>query len=165
MLILRSLRNRIKNIPFMTLEDKIAQDLKEAMRNKDDAAKRSIRAIKSAILLFKTDGSGKELDADAEIKLLQKLVKQRRDSLEVYEKQGREDLASVEREEIAVIETYLPEQLDEAELESRLSAIIDKLGASGMQDMGKVMGAATKALAGRADGKTISTVVRKLLQS
>ncbi len=147
----------------MTLEERIMNDLKEAMKNKDEASKRGIRAIKAAILLAKTDGSGEEMNEEKEIKILQKLVKQRRDSLEIYEKQGREDLAVVEREEIEVIEKYLPKQLSEAELEVVLKKIIDSTGAEGMKDMGKVMGAATKELAGKADGKLISQVVRKLL--
>lgn len=147
----------------MTLEERIMNDLKEAMKNKDEASKRGIRAIKAAILLAKTDGSGEEINDEKEIKILQKLVKQRRDSLEIYEKQGREDLAVVEREEIDVIERYLPKQLDEAELEVVLKKIIADTGAEGMKDMGKVMGAATKELAGKADGKLISQVVRKLL--
>lgn len=139
------------------------EDLKVAMKNKDEAAKRSIRAIKAAILLHKTGGSGRELDEAGEIKLLQKLVKQRQDSLEIYEKQGREDLAKAEREEIAVIKKYLPEQMSEAELEAALKKIIETTGATSMKDMGRVMGTASKQLAGRADGKTISTVVRRLL--
>lgn len=147
----------------MTLEERIMEDLKDAMKNKDEAAKRGIRAIKAAILLAKTDGSGEALNEEKEIKLLQKLVKQRKDSLEIYEKQGREDLAIVEREEIQIIEKYLPKQLDEAELEAILKKIIEATGAEGMKDMGKVMGAATKELAGKADGKLISQVVRRLL--
>jgi uncharacterized protein YqeY len=147
----------------MTLEERIMEDLKEAMRNKDEAAKRGIRAIKAAILLANTDGSGLAVEGDREIKLLQKLVKTRRDSLEIYEQQNREDLAVVEREEIAVIERYLPKQLDEAELEAVLKEVIAKVGATGPQDMGKVMGAATKELAGRADGKLVSATVKRLL--
>lgn len=147
----------------MSLETKIMADLKEAMRNKDDAAKRGIRAIKAAILLQKTDGSGKELDETGEIKLLQKLVKQRQDSLEIYEKQGRDDLAAPEREEIEVLKKYLPEQMSEADLEAALKAIIETTGASSMRDMGKVMGMASKQLGGKSDGKTISTMVKKLL--
>lgn len=147
----------------MTLEERIMEDLKDAMKNKDEAAKRGIRAIKAAILLAKTDGSGEALNEEKEIKILQKLVKQRKDSLEIYEKQGREDLAVVEREEIQIIEKYLPKQLDEAELEAILKKIIEATGAEGMKDMGKVMGAATKELAGKADGKLISQVVRRLL--
>lgn len=147
----------------MTLEERIMEDLKEAMRNKDEATKRGIRAIKAAILLAKTDGTGLPVEGDREIKLLQKLVKTRKDSLEIYEQQGREDLAAVEREEIAVIEKYLPQQLGEAELEALLKDIIAKVGATGPQDMGKVMGAATKELAGRADGKLVSMKVKQLL--
>ncbi|MEO1259149.1 MAG: GatB/YqeY domain-containing protein [Bacteroidota bacterium] len=147
----------------MSLETKIMEDLKAAMKNKDDAAKRSIRAIKAAILLQKTDGSGKVLDEAGEIKLLQKLVKQRQDSLEIYEKQGREDLATPEREEIEVIKKYLPEQMSEADLEDVLKKIIEMTGASSMKDMGKVMGMASKELAGKADGKTISGLVKRLL--
>ena len=147
----------------MTLEEKINKDLKTAMKAKDQAALRGIRAIKSAILLAKTDGSGKELNEELEIKMLQKLVKQRKDSLDIYEKQGREDLATKEREEIEVIERYLPEQLGEEELKAIIGQIIQQTGASSMRDMGKVMGMASKQLAGKADGKTISGVVKQLL--
>ena len=124
---------------------------------------RGIRAIKAAILLANTDGSGEKLDGDKEIKLLQKLIKQRRDSLEIFEKQNREDLAVHEREEIGVIEKYLPKQLSEEELTAVLREIIEQTGASSAKDMGKVMGAASKALAGKADGKTISAIVKNLL--
>ncbi len=147
----------------MSLETRIAEDLKAAMKAKDQAALRGIRAIKAAILLAKTDGSGKTIDEEAEIKMLQKLVKQRRDSLDIYQKQGRDDLAATEQEEIAIIERYLPEQLGEAELEVIIKKIIEQTGASSMKDMGKVMGAANQQLAGKADGKTISTIVKKLL--
>ncbi|MEZ5041001.1 MAG: GatB/YqeY domain-containing protein [Saprospiraceae bacterium] len=147
----------------MSLEQKIMADLKDAMKNKDQAGLRGIRAIKAAILLVKTDGSGIALDDAGEIKLLQKLVKQRKDSLDIYEKQGREDLAAVEREEIAVIERYLPKQLDAAELESIVKGVIADLGASSMKDMGSVMQAASQKLAGKADGKTISSIVKSLL--
>ena len=147
----------------MSLETKINTDLKTAMKAKDQVALRGIRAIKSAILLLKTDGSGDEITEDKEIKLLQKLVKQRKDSLDIYEKQNREDLAVKEREEISIIEKYLPAQMDEAELEGVLKGIIEKTGASSMRDMGKVMGMASQQLAGKADGKTISSVVKRLL--
>ncbi len=147
----------------MTLEEKINVDLKEAMKAKNKLALRGIRAIKSAILLSKTDGSGTALTEETEIKLLQKLVKQRKDSLEIYEKQNREDLAVTEREEIAIIEKYLPEQLSEADLEPIITAIIAQTGAASMKDMGKVMGMASKQLAGKADGKLISGVVKRLL--
>jgi uncharacterized protein YqeY len=149
----------------MSLEQRVMADLKEAMKAKDDAAKRGIRAIKSAILLAKTDGSGKEIDEAAEIKMLQKLAKQRQDSLEIYEKQGREDLAITEREELEIIQRYLPEQISEEELTAILKKIITDTGAESMKDMGKVMGMASKELAGRADGKTISGMVRSLLNS
>ncbi len=147
----------------MTLEEKINTDLKEAMKAKNKLALRGIRAIKSAILLSKTDGSGTDLTEESEIKLLQKLVKQRRDSLEIYEKQNREDLAVTEREEIAIIEKYLPAQMSEADLEPVIAGIIAQTGAASMKDMGKVMGMASKQLAGKADGKLISGVVKRLL--
>lgn len=147
----------------MSLESQLMNDLKEAMKAKDQAALRAIRAAKAAILLFKTDGSGKELDETSEIKLVQKLVKQRQDSLDIYEKQGREDLAIVEREEIEVLKNYLPKAMSEDELKSFLTNLIQELGASGMQDMGRVMGAANAQLAGKADGRTISGIVRELL--
>lgn len=148
----------------MSLEQKIMSDLKEAMKNKDKAKMRAIRAIKSAILLHQTSGSHEELGEDGEIKLLQKLVKQRKDSLAIYKEQGREDLAVVEQEEIEVIEKYLPEQMDMPTLEAKIKTIISDAGASSMKDMGKVMGLANKAFAGQADGKTISEVVKRLLQ-
>ena len=147
----------------MSLEQKIMPDLKAAMKAKDQAALRGIRAIKSAIILLKTDGSGTEITEEKEIKLLQKLVKQRKDSLAIFQKQNRADLAKIEEEEIAVIEKYLPKQLDEAELETIIKGIIEQTGASSMKDMGKVMGMASKQLAGKANGKTISTIVKKLL--
>lgn len=147
----------------MTFEDQINEDLKVAMKAKDEAAKRGIRAIKSAILLAKTDGSGQEIDKERAIQILQKLIKQRKDSLEIYEKQNREDLAQTEREEIEVIERYLPQQMTEAELEAEVKRIIEAEGATSMKDMGKVMGRASKEFAGRAEGKAISAVVKKLL--
>ncbi|MBK7007963.1 MAG: GatB/YqeY domain-containing protein [Saprospiraceae bacterium] len=149
----------------MSLETRIMEDLKEAMKAKDQAAMRGIRAIKSAILLFKTDGSGNELDEANEIKLLQRLVKQRQDSLDIYTQQNRADLAQVEKEEIAVIMRYLPKQLEGEELEAVIRGIISSVGASSVKDMGKVMGAANQQLAGKADGKSISEVVKKLLAS
>jgi uncharacterized protein YqeY len=147
----------------MTLDQRILPDLKTAMKAKDQAALRGIRTIKAEILLFKTDGSGNELDEAGEIKLLQKLVKQRKDSLAIYEEQNREDLALTEREEIEVISRYLPQELSETELEALVQEVINQTGASSMQDMGKVMGMANKKAAGRADGKAISAVVKKLL--
>ena len=147
----------------MTLEEKTGQDLKVAMKAKDQAALRGIRAIKAAILNFKTSGTGEKLTEEKEWQLLQKLVKQRRESLEIYEKGNREDLAAKEREEIVVIERYLPRQLDEAQIETEVRKIILETGASSMKDMGQVMGRASKELAGRADGKAISAIARKLL--
>lgn len=147
----------------MSLEAKITNDLKDAMKNKDQAALRSVRAIKAAILLFKTDGSGNELNEDSEIKILQKLVKQRQDSLDIYVKQGREDLAVTEREEIAIIQQYLPAQLSEDELKAALQAIILETGATSGKEMGKVIGLANQRLAGKAEGKAIAAMVKELL--
>ena len=148
----------------MSLEQKIMGDLKTAMLAKDEKALRSLRAIKAAILLAKTsEGAGGELKEEDEIKLLQKLVKQRKDSLEIFQQQNRTDLAQKEKEEIEIIEKFLPKQLSADDLKSEVSAIISEVGASSPADMGKVMGAATKKLAGKADGKTISALVKELL--
>lgn len=148
----------------MSLEQKIMTDLKAAMLARDEAALRSLRAIKAAILLAKTsEGSSGDLKEEDEIKLLQKLVKQRKDSLEIYEQQKRNDLAQKEKEEIAIIEKFLPQQLSAEELKAILSKIITDVGASSPADLGKVMGIATKQLAGKADGKTISATVKELL--
>lgn len=148
----------------MSLEQKIMTELKAAMLSKDEAALRSLRAVKAAILLAKTsEGSGGELKEEDEIKLLQKLVKSRKDSLEIYQQQNRPDLAKKEEEEIAVIEKFLPKQLSPEEIKTALAAIIAETGASSPADMGKVMGVATKQLAGKADGKTISALVKELL--
>ena len=148
----------------MSLEQKIMGELKTAMLAKDEKALRSLRAIKAAILLAKTsEGAGGELKEDDEIKMLQKLVKQRKDSLEIYEQQNRTDLAQKEKEEIEIIEKFLPKQLSVDEVRSEVAAIISEVGASSPADMGKVMGAATKKLAGKADGKTISALVKELL--
>lgn len=147
----------------MTLQERINADLKTAMKAKDDAAKRGIRAIKSQLLLVKTSGDGTEMDEAGEIKLVQKLVKQRKDSLTIFEEQGRADLAKIESEEITVLERYLPQQMGEAELTTFLKGLMEQVGATSMKDMGKVMGMASKQLAGKADGKTISTIIKKLL--
>ena len=147
----------------MSLELRINDAIKTAMKSKDAVSLRGLRAIKSAILLAKTDGSGKELDETGEIKIVQKLVKQRKDSLDIFEKQNREDLAVKEREEIEVLNKYLPKQMDAAELENLIKGMIEQTGASSMKDMGKVMGMASQQLAGKADGKTISGLVRALL--
>ncbi len=147
----------------MSFTDKINADLKTAMKAKDQDAMRTLRAIKSAILLANTDGSGEEMTEERGVKILQKLVKSRKESLDIYVKQGREDLAAPERAEIAVIEKYLPEAMSAEDVEKAVKAVIDQTGASSMKDMGKVMGMATKQLAGQADGKVISGIVRKLL--
>jgi len=148
----------------MNLEQKIMTDLKAAMLAKDEAALRSLRAIKAAILLAKTaEGAGGELKEEEETKLLQKMVKQRKDSLEIFQQQNRPELARKEEEEIAVIEKFLPKQLSAEEITAALTKIIAETGASSPADMGKVMGAATKQLAGKADGKTISALVKELL--
>ena len=149
---------------MMNLEQKIMAELKTAMLAKDEKALRSLRAVKAAILLAKTaEGAGGELKEEDEIKLVQKLVKQRKDSLEIYQQQNRTDLAQKEREEIEVIEKFLRQQLSTDELKILLTKIIAETGASSPADMGKVMGAATKQLAGKADGKTISAMVKELL--
>ena len=148
----------------MSLESRVMEEMKAAMKAKDTVTLESLRAIKSALLLAKTDkGGGAALSEADEISLVQKLVKQRKDSAAIYRQQGREDLAGPELAQVAVLERFLPAQLTEAEIESAVAALIASLGASGMQDMGKVMGAATKELAGAADGKAISAVVRRLL--
>ncbi|HSV10170.1 MAG TPA: GatB/YqeY domain-containing protein [Hanamia sp.] len=148
----------------MSLEQKVMADLKTAMLAKDEKSLRSLRAIKSAIILAKTaEGAGGEIKEEDEIKLLQKLVKQRKDSLEIYEKQNREDLAGKEREEISVIEKFLPKQMDKAELRTIIQKIIEETGASSPADMGKVMGLANKQLSGKAEGKTIAAIVKEIL--
>ncbi|MFZ9877333.1 MAG: GatB/YqeY domain-containing protein [Chitinophagaceae bacterium] len=148
----------------MSLEQQIMSDLKAAMLAKDEVALRSLRAIKAAILLANTaEGSSGELSADAEMKILQKMVKQRKDSLGIFSQQGRADLAQKEQEEIAVIEKFLPKQMDAEELRVVLKEIIAKTGASTAADMGKVMGAANKELAGKAEGKLIASLVKELL--
>jgi uncharacterized protein YqeY len=150
----------------MTLEARVMTEMKAAMKAKDTVALESLRAVKSAILLAKTDkGGGQALSEADEISLVQKLVKQRKDSAAIFTEQGREDLAAPERAQIEVLERFLPEPLSEEEIEKVVVMTIDNLGASGMQDMGKVMGAVTKELAGAADGKTISAIVRAKLSS
>lgn len=147
----------------MSLETKVMTAMKTAMKNKDKDALRGLRAIKSAILLEKTSGRNQELNEEGEIKMLQKLIKQRKDSISIFEEQGRDDLAKTEKEEIEIIQQFLPEQLGEEELKSIIQKIIDETGASSMADMGKVMGRATGEVKGRADGKTISAIVKQLL--
>ena len=148
----------------MALEQKIMAELKTAMLAKDEASLRSLRAIKAAILIAKTsEGANGELKEEDEQKLLQKLVKQRRDSLEIFQQQNRADLAKTEQEELKVIEKFLPKQMSPEELKAAVAAIIAETGASSPADMGKVMGVATKQLAGKADGKAISGLVKELL--
>lgn len=147
----------------MTLTDQINNDLKAAMKAKDTTTLTALRAIKSQLLLAATEKSTGESSEEAEIKMLQKQVKQRKESADMYKSQGREDLAETELAEAAIIEKYLPKQLSEDELKPILQAIIDRVGAKEPKDMGKVMGAASQELGGKADGKTISTVVKQLL--
>lgn len=148
----------------MNLEAQIMAGMKEAMKSKNEPALRSLRAIKAEIIKAKTEpGAGGEISGDKEVSLLQKMVKQRRDALEIYQQQGRADLAQKEEEEIAVIETFLPAQMSEAELKAELQQIIAETGAASPADMGRVMGVATKKLAGRTDGKAISAAVKALL--
>lgn len=148
----------------MSLEQNIMASMKDAMKAKDEATLRGLRAIKAAIIIAKTaEGAGGTINEEEEIKLLQKLVKQRKDSLTIYQQQNRADLAQKEEEEIAVIEKFLPKQLDAAALKPIIEKIIADTGATSAADMGKVMGVASKQLAGQADGKTISAVVKELL--
>lgn len=148
----------------MSLEQRIMPELKAAMLAKDEKAMRSLRAIKAAIIVAKTaEGAGGQLKEEDETKLLQKLVKQRKDSLEIFTSQNRPDLAQREQEEIEVIEKFLPKQLSHEELRAEIKAIIAESGATSPAEMGKVMGLANKKLAGKADGKTISGAVKELL--
>jgi len=148
----------------MNLEEKIMADMKEAMKAKNEAALRSLRAIKAEIIKAKTEpGAGGEISAEKETALLQKMVKQRRDSLQIYQDQNRADLAKKEEEELAVIATFLPAPLTPEELKQSLQKIIEQTGATSAADLGKVMGVAAKQLAGKADGKAISAAVKELL--
>ncbi|MBO9702327.1 MAG: GatB/YqeY domain-containing protein [Sporocytophaga sp.] len=148
----------------MSLKEKIDADIKSAMLAKNKDELRALRSIKSLILLAETDkGAQGEVSTDAEIKLLTKAAKQRKESAEVYAGQGRADLEKIELDELAVIEKYLPKQLSEDEIAEKLKEIIAEVGAKGPGDMGKVMGAATKAFAGTADNKVVSALVKSLL--
>jgi uncharacterized protein YqeY len=148
----------------MSLEQRIMPELKAAMLAKDEKAMRSLRAIKAAIIVAKTaEGAGGELKEEDEIKLLQKLVKQRKDSLEIFTAQNRPELAKKEEEEIEVIEKFLPQQLSPGELREEIAKVIAESGATSPAEMGKVIGLANKKLAGRADGKTISALVKEML--
>lgn len=150
----------------MSLQHEVMNALKEAMKSKDQTALTALRAIKSAILLAQTEsGAKEELTSEQEMKILQKQVKQRMDSAAVYKEQGREDLAAPELAEAKVISQFLPEALSEEEIEKVVVATINKIGAEGMKDMGKVMGIVSKQLAGKADGKTISTIVKAKLSN
>ena len=147
----------------MSLQENVNEQLKAAIKAKDTVALESLRAIKTAIMMTQTQAGAKELSPDDEIKIVQKLVKQRKDSAAIFHQQGRVDLAEPEEAQIKIIEQFLPEQLDEAAINEIVVGIIAKTGAAGMQDMGKVMGMASKAMAGKADGKTISSIVRQKL--
>jgi uncharacterized protein YqeY len=146
------------------LINQIDQDIKQAMLGKQEARLRGLRAIKSALLLARTEkGASEDISRETEIKVLQRLIKQRKESADIYKAQNREDLYRIEAEEMEVIEAYLPKQMERAEVEAYLKELIGRVGATSVKDMGKVMGAANKELAGKADGRTISEVVRQLL--
>jgi uncharacterized protein YqeY len=148
----------------MSLEVEVMSLMKDAMKNKNEALLRGLRAIKAEIIKAKTEpGANGAISEDGEMKLLQKLVKQRRDSLSIFQEQNRTDLAEKESEEIAVIEKFLPVQMTEEEVKAAVNAIVKELGAAGPQDLGKVMGVASKQLAGKADGKLIASVAKNAL--
>ncbi len=148
----------------MSLQKQIMEEMKAAMKSKDTVALQALRAVKSAFLLAKTEtGAGDDLTEEQEMKIIQKQVKQRKDSAAIFIEQGRQDLADPELQEIAVLEKFLPAALSEEEIEKVVVDTIAKVGAEGMKDMGKVMGMVSKQLAGQADGKTISGIVRKNL--
>ena len=147
----------------MSLELEVNEQIKDAMKAKDSASLRGLRAIKAAILLAKTEASNVELDAAAELKIIQKLLKQRKDSLIIFEEQNRADLATTEKEEIDVLMRFMPEMLSEDDVRAEIQGIIDSSGAAGPQDMGKVMGPAMGKLGSKSDGQTISRIVKELL--
>lgn len=147
----------------MSLENTINEAIKTAMRAKDKVALDSLRAVKAQILLLKTEALGKEVSPEQEIAILQRMVKQRKDSYEQFSAQGRNDLAEVEEAQMKIIEQFLPKQLSSEELEAEMKAIIAETGAESMKDLGKVMGIASKNLAGKSDGKSISEMAKKLL--
>ncbi|TNF69162.1 MAG: GatB/YqeY domain-containing protein [Bacteroidetes bacterium] len=148
----------------MSLQDRVMQEMKAAMKARDSVTLESLRAIKSALLLARTEkGGGKELSEADGVVLVQKLVKQRKDSAAIYKEQGREDLAGPELAQVAVLERFLPQQLTEEEIEDIVGKAIAELGASSMKDMGRVMGAVSQQLAGKADGKTIAMIVKSQL--
>ena len=147
----------------MALFDKINDDLKTAMLSKEKGALRAIRAIKAALLLMKTESSDKNIASEDEIRMIQKLVKQRKESIEIYQKQNRDDLAKLEIEELLVIEKYLPRQMSVEEVIAEIASIIKETGATSISDLGRVMPIAMKKLSGKSDGKTISEIVKQLL--
>jgi uncharacterized protein len=148
----------------MSLVEKINNDLKDAMRSKNEAALRALRAVKSAILIARTDkGAAAQLTREDEVKILQKLAKQRRESSEIYTQQNRADLATIEQEELEIIEKYLPAQMNESDIRAEIKKIIEETGASSAAEMGKVMGIASKRLAGKADNRKISEITREML--
>ncbi len=147
----------------MSLENTINDAIKTAMREKDKTALDALRAVKSQIILLKTEARGAEVSPEQEIAILQRMIKQRKDSYEQFTAQGRDDLATVETDQMRVIEKFLPAQLSTAELETEIKKIIEETGATSVKDLGKVMGTASKALAGKSDGKSISEMVKKLL--
>lgn len=147
----------------MTLKEQIMNDMKQAMRDKNTHALSALRAVKAALLLQETEKNSKELDGAGEMKILQKLLKQRKDSAEIYNQQNRSDLAEVELVEAKVIEKYLPEMMSAEAIAEAIRKIVAEIGAVGMKDMGKVMGIANKQLAGKAEGKAIADCVKKVL--
>ena len=147
----------------MSLENTINDAIKTAMREKDKVALDALRAVKSQILLVKTEAKGADVTEDQEIAILQRMIKQRKDSFEQFQAQNRADLAEVEEAQMKVIEKFLPAQLSPEELEAEIKAIIAETGAESIKDLGKVMGVASKQLAGKSDGKSISEMVKKLL--
>jgi len=147
----------------MSLQAEVMEKMKEAMKSKDKVALESLRALKSAFLLENTSGSNVQLSEADEIRIVQKLIKQRKDSAAIFAQQGRQDLAEPELAQAAVLEQFLPAQMSEEELRNAIAAIVEKTGASSMKDMGKVMGIASKELAGKADGKVISAAVKEFL--
>jgi uncharacterized protein len=149
----------------MSLIDKINVDLISAMKSKNEGALRAIRAVKSALLILKTESAGKDISEEEENKLLQRLVKQRKESIEVFTAQNRNDLADTELEELKIIESYLPKQMSVDEIETELKKLVNESGAASISDIGKVMPLAIKKFTGKADGKTISEILKRLLSS
>lgn len=147
----------------MTIQERLNADLKIAMREKNQGALRAIRAAKTAFMMALTDGTGKEIDHKKEIEIIQKLLKQRQESFDIFTQQMREDLAAKEREEMEVLHTYLPSQMNDTELEEFVRLIVVKSGASGMKDMGKVMAVASEELEGRADNKKLASLIKDML--